>query len=752
MSTDQSPDIRVALLWDKPMLQRSKTSGAEAFVGILDLRWAPDDEASLLDSHLGRAAVGLHRALSADTDAGHQHFDVLISQQGDDSTASLARLLGRALKIWTSKPDRVVEEIEVASSEVARQDDDELKALYLAKLAGFAFDAGHRALGLSLLDLCLGHVPSDRPRLRWYIERRAASERGQLLFTPRPDTDDPLADFPWIGDAASSRAQQALVEFAETEAEDPWIETLHFGSTRVDLITALSLQAEWAGALWLLPALRLQQAATTMLARGRDVDEWERALANWVLGGGKRLRDVVRLTEPHLTVGSVRRIVDERLVRGRALSRPDRYIDFLLSAWDLMDDEVATSVLDEFHPVSTGRVGVSDVNALWAIVGALVPERWADRFIGLAREQQAALLENLSLGLVERLPESAVAVLGERCAERLEAVGSLPADRGSDDGPYMAASHLVRASGADSDVATRLMPRLRNAPRIIQADLCVQIPDLANEFGVDSLMAEMLDRLRTKADEARRGRYSADVRPPDAAATNLAIAFPDRPQASDIAVTIAQLAGDATLLSDLRTDVLQQLYRLALSRDFEVVLGEHLGGATTTSDHSFHTRDSRDFQRALWETASLLVAPTNAGMANVLAVTRADDPRVREVAVVAIGHLADGLRDIDAETGLLCWSAVVGALFDPTSNVVRQALGVIAAADHLPGQLSPMVSDRLVHLYEHAGRDVRVGVVHACTGRLGHDALDDRHGGILEQAAADRSWLVRDALRVATDR
>lgn len=744
MTTEsEATDVRAALLFDRPVLRSSESEGAKAFLQILDLHWPRTDEGNLRESILGRAALGLKEVFSDAVAAGRDHFSVLAEANGDDEQSVLAHLLGSALLIWSMESTNNSEEIAKATSEVLEHQDTHLAGLYLLKLAGFALDSGHRDQAAELLNLTLETIPADRDRLRWRLEQFSAWLRGGVRFAPAPEQVDPLADFPWIEDSAAALGLRSLTKLAEQKVEDPWRRTMHFGLTQVDSVTAAVLQAEWAGALWLLPRLRLQQASTTLLIGGRSTEEWERAAANWVLGGGTHLREVLRTVEPHFEASSARRLIDQHMAGGLRLRRPERYIDLLLSMWDLLDAELAQSLLEGLRPSAGAPGHRDDVNALWTVLGALVPEVWTEQLARLAPEEQSALLPHLTLGLLQRVPDRALYMLTERCAEDIR----LAADTGESPqaDPYRAASKLLRVVGADRAAESPLLPLLREAPEGFRPDLVSDLPELGDAFGVADLLAMALRDLQGEAEKVSRGTYSMYARPPVDVAAHLAIAFSDEPTAQRIVETVAELAGDSTLMVEFRIEALRALYRLALSHSFDELIARY-GGAQEFKRDPFRSEDDVAFQRALWNTSSFIASPSGTKLPVAMSESRDEDPRVRRIAVHGIGDDLDRVAQVDGIDVLLCWSAVVGAMFDPAPSVVTLSLDLIAKAGRVPDELAQVVSDRLALLFRQADRDVRSSVVRVCSRLAVGGEASDEIVAILERARHDRSWLVRDAL------
>lgn len=747
MNTEsEALDIQAALVFDRASLRGSKAVGAQAFLQIFDLHWPRTTDGDLPDSVLGRAAVGLKDVFSDDVSTGREHFSVLAQADGDDESSLLTRLLGRALLIWSMKSEESGDEIARAASEVLRHADAHLVALYLLKLTGFALDAGRPDQASQLLSLSQNALPDDRVRLRWRLDQIEARLRGGMLFTPSPQQVDPLADFPWIEDSAAALSKKFLTTLAEQKVEDPWRRTLHFGMTQVDSITAAVLQAEWAGALWLLPQLRLQQASTLILAGGRNTGEWEHAASNWVLGGGTHLRDVMQALEPHFERQSARRLVVEHLAGGRRVRSPDRYVDLLLSIWDLVEAEVATKVLQEFRP-SVGEQGHRDsVNALWTVLGAIVPEVWSDELARLAPEEQSALLPHVTVGLLQRIPDLALAILTTRCIE--DTRRNVDAGARPEPEPYRAASKLVRALGSDSVVGRSLLPLLREAPEEFRPELATDVPELGEVFGVTNLLEVALSELQAEAAKVSRGIYAVYARSPVDVAARLAVTFSGEPVAKGIVETIADLARDPTVMVEVRIEAVQALYRLALSHEFDATIARYVQERTEFRRDPFRSGDDVAFQRALWNASSFVVAPSSSKLPAILAESRDEDPRVRRIAVQGLGDDLNRVAQVDGIEELVCWSAVVGAIFDPAPSVVTLSLDLIAKAARVPDELANLVSDRLNLLFRQGGRDVRASVVRACRRLSGGAEGWPEILGVLEDAQSDRSWLVRDAATV----
>ncbi len=736
-------DLRAALVFDRPVLRASDAPGVRAFLEILDLHWHWEE---VDDSPLGRAAVGLKATLSGDSDAGRSVFAELSNAPGADGISRLTRLLGHALLAWSSDWDDGA--IESAVEEASQLEDQHAAALYLLKLAGFALDNGERDRASALLSASLTRVPDDRPRLRWRLEQTAASVSGGLLITAPPDDRDPLADFPWVRERAAGAASEALKKSAEGIVADPWLRTIHFGSTPLDSVMSAVLQAEWAGALWDLAPIRLQQAAMTVISGGRSIDEWERAAVSWVLGGGSRLRDFFRAVEPHFDAGSVRRVVEVQLVSGQRMQRLDRYVEVLLAVWDLLDEDLARGVLDGFEPGQASARARDDTDALWAVLGAVVPNAWAERLAELSPQQQSALLPHLTPGLVQRLHPESVEVLVDRCIDAMVASAVPQGDVAAE--PFRAAGVLIGSETLDEQRHAALAEQLGHAPAPVRAELLLAVDDLAGVVDAPAVLADALASVRGDAVAAREGRYTMYARSPVGMAASLAVRFASAREALEIAQEILGLAFDPSVLVDFRLEALQAAFRLALSHEFDELVRPSRDSLMEFGADPFGSAGDVTFQRALLECTRYVAAPSPAALPRVLGLARDPDARVRQIAVRAIAD-AIGRGEGQNDQPVL-WSTVVGALFDPSESVVDVGLQLIASAAGVPDELATVVVERLQRLFREGGRDTRASVLRSCVGVRGRDPeqthLLDR---LVQEGAEDRSWLVRDVVTKGPD-
>jgi hypothetical protein len=230
-------------------------------------------------------------------------------------------------------------------------------------------------------------------------------------------------------------------------------------------------QAEWSGASWLLPQLRVQAAAQIFITGGRSTNEWEYATAMWILGGGRQLSTVLDYAEAHFDASSASTLFTEHLRDGRRLDDPPRYVDVLRTLWDLLSAPQAEALLDRIDLDVTPAPTRDDARDLWCVFGALVPAAWSEHFLRLSQEEQAALLPHVPTGVLARLPRAAgnaMADLWLRLAQQPESEADIPWDVGA---AFALREHRLPAR-------RRLLTQLAAAPPIDVLRLATQLSEL----------------------------------------------------------------------------------------------------------------------------------------------------------------------------------------------------------------------------------------------------------------------------------
>ena len=225
----------------------------------------------------------------------HQNYELAASgyEQLSSSRNSLARLLGVTLLAWM--PQTGSSEIRRAVEFTSGLRERALVAKSMCRLLAIALDKGDLPLARELMDSTLSLVdPATElaSQLNWVAYRFLGDELKATSVTKRSDqhaTDE-------IDELRLTAGREFAVRQVETSALGPWRQPLRFGrSDSADLVTA-EMQAQWSGASWLLPQIRLELGAQ-LLATSGSAQESAYGVACWVLGGGKEVWSVANQAE-----------------------------------------------------------------------------------------------------------------------------------------------------------------------------------------------------------------------------------------------------------------------------------------------------------------------------------------------------------------------------------------------------------------------------------------------------------------------
>lgn len=725
-------DLRAAIQWDVPALRASRHPSAGLFLNAMafhvpDVHSEPAGEDSLID-----AVVGLAKEFSGDREGARAVYQIMQAADYRD-VSDLAHLLAAALLAWTA-PDDARKLLEDAAGAITGAHGATFRANYLLKLAGFALNLGDRQLARSMVERARTETITSSPRLHWRTEVLLAWLDGRMLMQRAPRELDRFADFPWISADATRAARKALVQTAEDLASNPWARTIRFGLTPVDSSTATAIQAEWAGALWLLPALRLQNAAQILVQGGRAHSEWVECAADWVLGGGQQLNKVLDHLEAHFEVGSVTLLLTDRLRHGARLDDPKRIASVLAELWDLLSPEEADAYLDLLDPPAENVLFANDVRNVWGLIGAIIPDGWSRRFLDLDRSQQLALLPHLSMDTVPRLPREARTTLVNLF---LQAV-SPDAATAPYGAPWALGAALLGAI-RNRDEVGRLVDRLAAAPEGDRLAMAAYLPIHAEALHVGAAIDAGREALGARADAARKGEMSVGgTSPANALALGLRI-YPHHPDATDILRELVAVAADPEVLLDVRVEALHGLRYVAPSFG-QLIDPSPLRELRFSRRTDFGlTSMAPDVAQAL-ATCVTLVADSSPFEPGLLAsLVRANDERIREIAVDTAGDL------LSAGPKELIEATLLGALYDPSRNVVIAALRSMERADVGSSAFVGPLTQRVVSLFHDGTRAVRSRIAHLVSVTYVDTGVGPDAQALLGAARADRSWRVRQA-------
>jgi DNA-binding CsgD family transcriptional regulator len=729
-NAESNADLRAALLWDVPALRASSSPSARAFLQILYLReptelTEPSGEKTSTDP-LGIAAAGLTAELKGETESALGFYRSLAENSG------LVSALGWALLTWSQdSPPDALEGARIAAEAI---DEPILRAHYYCKLTTFTLDRGQREEAEHFFELAARNA-GDSPlgtTLRFVgfnMFGRGLTVDTQLLRGAR----DPLVDLPWIHEEVENNARQTLVQSVVDRAESPWRRTLRFGTTVVQAAQAAELQATWAGALWMLPSIRLQLGAQLLTAASSPA-EASLGVAMWVLGGGSSLSSIMHLAERLFDNESGDALLNQHLVRGRRIISRQRFLEVAAAAWDLISDETAAGLLTELEPTSSQEPDEDRVRSLWAVLATRVPEVWATQFKTLDRAAQSALLDSLTPEAAAFLPRNLLGLLLRLAKSRLLAGGA------SENLYVLYASLLRRAPAKQKD--DDALVAIRQGPPEVIARLGRTDPDLIGVEAVARAAEELHRQVLAENDEARKG--TSAIRSFDCRVRlGLALAsLPAPPR--HLTEALVDTAMDRAIVADYRLNALRGLIIMAQAGVLEPALAKPLTRMPSSTGPSWFSDVSDRLFEAAVRAVTALAAPRDDDDIVLLGASRDPDPRVRDLAVDTASHVIRHRGSLPEVESPMLTLSLFGALFDPAETVLLDALDAVPTLFN--ERLREVVIERLQHLFASSGSSVRAAVAQVAV-QLSAHGTTAALGEIIDSARTDRSWKVRNMVR-----
>lgn len=727
-------DLRAAIQWDVPTLRASRTSSVDSFLHAMYFRLPDVAVAPAGDDPLVDAVVGLAKEFSGDRDGARAVYRFMQANAYRD-VGDLAHLLATALLAWTAPAD-VPALLEDAAAAVAEVDGATFRTNYLLKLAGFALNVGDRERARSLAEQARTEtVPSSR-RLRWRTEVLLARLDGGFLLRRAPLPLDRFADFPWIIAEGAQAAQQALVRTAEDRASNPWARTVHFGLTPTDRAAAAVIQAEWAGALWLLPELRLQNAAQILVQGGRNPSEWVECAADWVLGGGRQLSKILDHVEAHFDDRSATLLLADRLRDGSRLDNPERIASVLAELWDLLSPDEARTCLERLDPPVEDVPLADDLRRVWGVLGAIIPAEWSRRFLNLDRSQQLTLLGYLPTGVIPGLPVEVHSALVSLFLEAVDSEAALMAHSR----PWKLGAALTERG--DPDEVGLLLDRLREAPESDRLAIAASLPAHVDALNLAPPVEAARQELSARADAARKGQMSIGGRSP---AARLALGLrinPNHPEAAEILRELVAVAADPEVLVDVRVEALHGLRYVAQSLGQLIDLSPLRVLRFVDRPDFGMTSMTPDVAQALATCITLVADRSHSEPGLLASFARSDDERIRELAVETTGDL------LEAGPDELIQATLLGALYDPSRTVVIAALRSLERTDLASSALAGPFTQRIMSLFQSGTRAVRSTIAQLVAATDAEADVGPSAEPLLAAARSDRSWQVRHAAGV----
>jgi hypothetical protein len=735
MRSDDPMLLRAALLGDIPTLRESGARPARRFADTLSLWLRPEEDEVPPDSPLEAAAIGLAAELTGDQSSATARYGELARwEDSDPETQRLTRMLGAALLAWAEAPsDEVVQRIEAAAG-LADGADGELRSLYLTKLAAFALDKGHRELGLRLLRRAVT-AAEGYPVLQWRVRDVLRQLTGPVTRRdPKPTGEEPLHGWRWIVGMLADAGRKALVQSVIQNARSPWAQSWRFGHTETDEANAAALQAAWGGALWLLPAARLQAGAQLLAGGATSPDGVAYGLALWALGEGASLRAVAEAVELGFDKDSAHAVFETHLVKGRALRRPRAYVELALALWDLLPDESARSFLQSTTPTGGDHPEHKEERTLFAVLSLRSPTSWAARYWELPHRAKNALVDAFGFSTARRLPSDVKSDVAERTMSFLETGNS------ADEDVWLTAL----ATGGSG--ATRLLELLEYAPATVRVGVAVRELDLRPYLNLTAAIDELASAVARALEEGRRGTVSF---PQVDTIHRLGLALSISEAPAEATELLVRLATDDEQPAELR---LRGLQALSVAAGTPSLQPSDAHRVATTRLRIREPEHPGSPPQNLLRIHQLLVAsaaaPSLMDYGELIGLSRDADSRVRQVAVRVAARLPSTPAG-DPVIRSLGDVVIYAGLFDSEQLVAIESVAAVGRGWPLQGVDSPAVTRRLETMFERSPRRVRLEICTAAGELARRNSESSGWSALLRRAEVDRSWLVRDAARRA---
>lgn len=719
MRTD---DARAVGIWDYQWLTRNlDRQDVQAVWHAFELR--TDAEFTPRSNQpLEVLAQGLTLEVSGDADGALDRYRSLQTHR-----SPIIRLMGAELIAWM--PTAGEREIRSARKRLEDVDQSNLhRFMHLCKLLTFALDSGLLELGYELWQEAFATVG------RKTAGARRMAELGFNVFgAPLPGDvleskggRSRLLDASWtfreLSSIQSSLTKDRVSNWARTAGSWSW----RFGGGPSARLSALDLQATWAGLPWRLPDIRAELSANLLASEGETDQQHEFAVAQWVLGGKGNNRSVARAVEARIGEGGVIRILEELLKYGRRFNRQTGTIEVATALWHLIGPASVPDLLRRFTPAKVGR-DREDAAVLWARLAMLAPEAWAEMFAQLSQPDQDDIATNFD-GSIE-LAESVLAVL----AEPVRRLAHLP-DRRS----YELAVLVNGVHGAvESETTASVVEGLSEADSIL---LATDHPSLVDSGVLEAAVEHEIAQSLSALAQARAGTvHGYSISPFSLLGLAVSCEIPATLQERCVAVLLAVSLDDSAPTA-YRYDALRGL---ALPLEHPVVASAASALLETdiqqASPFSMLRPVGRDLFRALICRVLAPVRETHQIVAEQLtALIRSQDAEARRVAVLAAAASIPVLPEGPSKDSVRL--SLFAALWDPDRVVLRSGLHALEVVE-LPAPAVQSVAERLGELYRSEGAAVRAAVVRFLIVHRSTEEIDSY--GLLASATTDRSWLVR---------
>lgn len=727
-------EIVAALIWDLPTLRRGSASAAsfaESMVGRIDKWWEPE---TFADDTLGLAARAVAHERADEVDEAAACYEELSA----DAEAG-SRLLGLMLQAWSQSGKR--HSILAAREALEAFDlDDDLRARLIVKIATYAFDAEEQELGRAALDDAIEVAPQGG-RLRWLMTFEALNYgigRDDARFGDQPPPSEAITDYPWIHDYLLAAADRSLKAEIDRRARRAWTWQFTIGGQPAysDALSA-EVQCTWAGALWVRPAARLHLAGQLLTGAAETPKQWAYGLLMWILASGPNPHGVYRLIEPKLDAKGVEFVVTEAW-KGPRVNDRLHALSVANEAWDAISESTLRALVSELEPRPGDDPTARDTRDLWSAYAARLPEAWFADLTEQSPEVQAALVGSLGAGVISHLPSAARKRVFEISSGRLSESDAVDSQ-----------TMLIAATSAPTEKRAEVGALIAQKAKPSEiARMPESVISLLDEETLARSRLTLAKAVEEQEAESRTGTVSFGSFDQRLALGKLA-AQADDPTASSLLVSVAtaedlpseHIAAARNILVFLRRND-------RLSREQLDALHQANDDVGSFPEHGGIFKDTLRARRLE------ILAPelTEGEVAMVVADCRAPEARVRMISLATCAQaIENGGQGSDYDA--LLWS-LVGGVSDPDDEVVA------AAINHLPEaqvEANPSAArltiERLAPLMSEASSEVRGSTAELARRWLKHGSRHrERLLRLLEIAAFDKSWLVRESARADDER
>jgi len=570
--------------------------------------------------------------------------------------------------------------------------------------------------------------------LQTMLQERASHFHRDMVVRFNGPAYSPLVTYPWIDSLSSEASTNALTAQVRTKAQRSKSVTIGGGGAagRREIDAAL-LQAEWAGAFWLLPKLFRAKASIELIDAPSDGDLAE-ALSLWALGGGENPAQLIDAFESSFTHETAECIV-RTLHSGARLSHQSRWLPVAGALWDEVSDETASRWIVELplrkefaHEYPAGES--AEALSLYAVLSVRDPATWIARFDQLPGALQALALRSMAPSVADRLP---IRVL-QRALAQVFSIRDID-EAWLDSGWDTVARTVQRIGSKKWKSALR-----EQIPGSAVPSVGAAYPGLLPVELLEACLDTLVHQLELAQADWERGSDSMYVRDPAASAVLAAIAIGARtPKLIDQLITQSIAKNSSSQQAEAALRGLKDLFiaGLASGDDVKPALQERSVRGPDFWDGKANDRleSVRRSVIAMW-TAD---APRDP----LLAASKDPSARVRRVAVDSCLELASRQGDEVSDAILF------GALYDPDDSV--QMLGVRALGRSVLGSevWTQIGWARVGELWGEANRSVRSAIVfEISTAHVSNDRVRD----LLKRAQSDRSVSVRIAAKDAQRR